>query len=213
MITDYASLQTQVIAHAMREGDTEFENTVPTFIQLAEARLKRDSRVRQEFVVDPLAFDGEKINLPTDLKSITSLTLTGPTYFGHLSHVSMNSLETLKASEGDAAGVPKVFAVVGSDIYVHPTPGETYSGRLVYERTLTSLSDTNDNNWVLTNHPDVYLYATLVETAPFLKDDTRIPVWESGLQSRLEEIHQRRQALDMTSQVPGTLYNGIVFGG
>jgi hypothetical protein len=48
-------------------------------------------------------------------------------------------------------------------------------------------------NWLLTGHPDVYLYASLVETAPYLKDDSRVPVWMAELDRRLTLLGSSRR--------------------
>jgi len=48
---------------------------------------------------------------------------------------------------------------------------------------------TTDPNWLLTTHPDIYLYGALVEGAPHLRDDERVVMWESLLQQRIEEMH------------------------
>jgi len=210
-ITSYSTLQDQVVSHLMRGADSAFIADVPTLIQLAEARLKRDRRVRQAWVVDPVAVGSEIITLPTDFKSLISFTLTGPTYFGPLTQVSMNELEDLKQSQGDASGVPSHFALVGGKLYIHKVPGETYSGRIVYERTITNLSSTTTTNWLLTNHPDIYLYSVLMEAAPYLKDDNRLQAWEAIREQRLEDLNAQRQDLDLSSQAqPNT---GVVFGG
>ncbi len=47
-------------------------------------------------------------------------------------------------------------------------------------------------NWVLDDHPDVYLYGALLETAPYLVDDARIPVWETLFEKRLSNILRTR---------------------
>lgn len=210
-ITSYSTLRDQVTAHMMRGADTDFIAEVPTLIQLAEARLKRDKRVRQTWIIDPVAISAERLTLPTDFKTLTSFALTGPTYFGPLNQVSMNELENLKSTQGDAAGVPSHFALDGGFIYVHKVPGETYSGRLVYERTIVNLSDSVTSNWLLASHPDIYLYSALLEAAPYLKDDERIAVWETFREQRLEELHEQRQEAALSSQSDPS--NGIVFGG
>lgn len=209
-ITDYTTLKDQVVSHLMRGADSAFIADVPTLIQMAEARLKRDPRVRQQSVT-ALAISAETAALPTDLKTVLSLTLTGPTYFGPLTQVSMNEFEDLKQSQGDDSGVPTHFAIVGTSVYYHKTPGSAYSGRLVYERTISSLSDSNTSNWLLTSHPDIYLYSALVEAAPYLKDDNRLQMWEMLREQRLEELHSQRQDYYLTAQAqPAT---GVVFGG
>jgi hypothetical protein len=59
---------------------------------------------------------------------------------------------------------------------------------MVYWQTITALLAST--NWLVENHPDVYLYATLMEAAPYLKADPRIEVWKGFLEEALEGIHQ-----------------------
>jgi len=51
------------------------------------------------------------------------------------------------------------------------------------------LSDSNTYNWLLQDAPDVYLYGTLMHTAPFLGEDARIPVWANLYQSALDSVN------------------------
>lgn len=61
--------------------------------------------------------------------------------------------------------------------------------RLIDFQPIPRLSEQNPTNWLLEEWDDVYLYAALVETAPFLREDERIPVWRSELDRRLDEMH------------------------
>lgn len=47
---------------------------------------------------------------------------------------------------------------------------------------------TTDPNWLLTAHPDIYLYGTLVESAPYLRDEERLPVWEQRYQDAVATL-------------------------
>jgi hypothetical protein len=44
-------------------------------------------------------------------------------------------------------------------------------------------------NWLLQTAPDAYLYGTLMEAAPYLHDDDRIPVWASGVQAAFADLN------------------------
>jgi hypothetical protein len=76
-----------------------------------------------------------------------------------------------------SAGQPKWYTLVADTIEVVPTPSQDYTVELVYYKKLTPLSDSDTSNWLLSSHPDVYLYGTLMQSAPYLKDDERISVW------------------------------------
>ena len=49
-----------------------------------------------------------------------------------------------------------------------PSPDISYTGKLSYYKAFNSLSDSNTTNWMLTNHPAVYLYGSLYHAANFL---------------------------------------------
>jgi hypothetical protein len=53
---------------------------------------------------------------------------------------------------------------------------------------VTSLSASVDTNWLLTNHPDIYLYGTLLEAAPYLKDDARVALWQNEYDRRIVSV-------------------------
>ena len=55
-----------------------------------------------------------------------------------------------------------------------------------YRLAITRLSETNAVNWLLNDHPDVYFYATLLHSAPYLDDDQRISVW-AGLYGQIRD--------------------------
>jgi hypothetical protein len=55
-------------------------------------------------------------------------------------------------------------------------------------QTLTPLSGSNEDNWVLLEHPDVYLFGSLVHSAPYLKDDSRLATWKTTLDEALAEL-------------------------
>ena len=60
---------------------------------------------------------------------------------------------------------------------------------MYYYGKIPSLSASNATNQILENFPDVYLYGSLVHSAPFLGDDQRLQVWGSLYQSSLNAIN------------------------
>lgn len=53
---------------------------------------------------------------------------------------------------------------------------------------------------LLAEEPMLYLYAALAESAPFLKDDPRLVIWEGALDTRLTNFHTSRWLKDYESQ-------------
>jgi hypothetical protein len=94
--------------------------------------------------------------------------------------LSTDQLERMRP--GASAGAPQFYAHTAGQIELFPVPGESYTGELLYYAKVPALSDANTTNWLLTDSPDVYLYGSLLQTAPYLRDDERAAVW-AGLYS------------------------------
>lgn len=64
---------------------------------------------------------------------------------------------------------------------------------------VTTLTSQNTTNWLLTSHPDVYLYASLVEATPYIKDDPRLPVWLDNYNTRVAEVRRPSTSANFTN--------------
>jgi len=62
---------------------------------------------------------------------------------------------------------------------VAPTPDQAYSYEVLYYERVQPLDETNQSNWFTQYAPQALLYGTLLQAMPFLKNDERIPVWQS----------------------------------
>lgn len=68
-------------------------------------------------------------------------------------------------------------------ILISPTPDQNYPLEWIYYALPVELSSKVQQNWLTWEVPNLLLYATLVECAPFLREDERIPVWQGNYQS------------------------------
>lgn len=146
MIKDYQSLRAAV-AQWLARGD--LADLIPTFIQMAEARINRDVFVRQRLVtVSGEPTDGG-FGIPADFYRLQYLA-------GH--HAALDY-----SMEGGTIHLPP-----GVDAY-----------RMAYWAKIPALSDDAPTNWLLEQEPAIYLYAALIESGPVLKDDARIAMWST----------------------------------
>lgn len=174
-ITNYATLQTAIADFLNRD---DLASVIPTFIRLAESRIDRDLRhwrMEKRSLAD---LDAQYSAIPADLlQPIRIQILDGAT--GEISPVSTAQMLQMRGDREDQAGRPVHYALTSGGLELFPTPDGTYSTSLVYYARVPALSVSNTTNWLLTEAPDVYLYGALVHTAPYLKDDARIQVWEA----------------------------------
>lgn len=175
---------------------------VDDFIALAEARHKREVRIREMITRCPIGVTNRYVNLPTDFLEGRSLRLlTEPLTF--LVQVNAAHMDRVR-SEYD--GKPLYFTT-HSQIEFDRKPEQAYSGELSYYKSLRGLSDSNSSNTLLSRAPDVYLYAALSASAPFLVDDERIPVWESmynAAKNGINALDQKNIGVPIAS-VPGEM--------
>lgn len=188
MIEDYAGLKAAIADWLVK---TNMTAVIPQLIQLTEARLRRDPRARKLQNTTLSASTGDH-TLPSDFRSVESLTHAGPTFFGPVETTTADQIPLIKAQLG-TTGPPAFAAVLDGILRFAPAPDGTYALKFSYWRKLDSLSGTNTTNWLLEEHPDIYLYGALREAAPYLKDDERVPVWQERYESALEELHTLTQ--------------------
>ncbi len=65
-----------------------------------------------------------------------------------------------------------------NNFLIVPTPSLTNPFEINYYQLVDQLSESNQTNWLTNYAPDLLLYAALLESAPYLKLDDRIPMWQ-----------------------------------
>lgn len=171
---------------------------VPAFIQRGEASLNRDERCKQLVDLSPLSVSTEATDLPSDFAELYSVAHDGSDTFGPLTITDLGGLTKYKALLSITTGVPAACAIRRDadgnfQLMVSPEPNATFLLQAQYYAGIGTVSTTNPTSVFLTANPDIYVYAALVESAPFLKDDQRIDMWEQQLEKRLERLGRARE--------------------
>jgi len=84
---------------------------------------------------------------------------------------------------------PKFYAKYSDEyMLISPTPDAAYPFEMIYYAKPTLLDEDNQTNWITENWPQLLLYATLREVAPFMKEEERMSVWESMYGKLLQSI-------------------------
>ena len=195
-ISSYTSLKAAVADWLDR---TDLTDSIPDFIGLAEIRHRRDFKIRslETRVTANTVADQEYYNLLADYISARNIQLnTDPKT--PLEYLTPEQMDRIHA--GSSKGKPKAYSIIGNDLQLRPTPDSVYQIELLYHKYAKPLSDSNQSNEILANHPDVYLYGALVEAEPYLQNDKRIQVW-SGYYDRAKKDIIESNARDRHSGV------------
>ena len=172
-ITTYSELKSAVADFLNRDDLT---SAIPTFISLAEADFNRNIRHWRQEIRATAQIAGQYSAVPgTWLESIRFQITDNPP--SELELLSQAEIVDLRESSADVVGRPRFYAMTGGQFEFYPTPGEVYNAELVYFGEIVALSDINTSNWLLDLAPDAYLYGSLAQAAPYLKDDARLQVW------------------------------------
>lgn len=182
-ITTYATLKTAIADFLNRDDLT---SAIPTFVALAEASIKRDVRHWRMENRATATLNSQYEALPARWIAPIRLMITGGQSYD-LIPVGQAEIASLRASSNDA-GRPMYYALTQGELEFYPTPDQSYTLEMVYYEAPAALSADGDTNWLLTNFPDVYLYGSLVHTAPYLSDDARSQVWAAFYQSAIDSV-------------------------
>lgn len=185
-ITTYAELQSAVADFLNRDDLT---SVIPTFISLAEAQMQRVIRHHKMMNRAEAEIENRYFALPADWLETARFHVRGDRTY-RLELTSMDDMLQLRQANADLTGRPSHFAHIGDQLEVYPTPDGTYSVELLYHQKIPALSVSNTTNWLLTDHPDVYLYGALMQSAPYLDDDQRMQVWSTLYGNAVQAVNQ-----------------------
>ena len=183
-LTTYTELKTSIGDWLNR---SDLTSVIPDFISLAEAQVERTLRTRQMIVRANASFDAQYGAVPSDFLEVKSLKLTSTNPQTPLSFLSIDALDN-EMTKHTASGKPKFFGVVGGQFRIVPTPDSNYTTELTYYAKLTKLSSSVASNWLLSSSPDIYLYGSLLQAAPYLQDDARIQTWATLYERALNDL-------------------------
>lgn len=185
-IATYTDLKTSIASWLNRDDLT---SVIPDFISLAEAGINRDLRHYKMIERADATLDSRYVQLPADWMETVRFSITsGDTY--RLELVSRDDMLEYREKTADTSGRPRFYANIGDTIEVFPTPDADYTMQLQYYAKTPALSDSNASNWLLLDAPDVYLYGTLIQSAPYLQDDARTQTWAALYAAALQSLQK-----------------------
>lgn len=161
----------------------DLASVAPDFITLAEARIYQGSQDAQ-LQTDPLrlvsmetqvtgTISTNAIAVPDDLIEIRRLVAGSGENARALDYATRGRLTDLQRHSNQ----PSAYTFDGNQLIVAPTPTDSWTYTLTYFKRFPALSASQATNWLLMNAPNVYLYGSLIESSPYLNNDTRMLTW------------------------------------
>lgn len=182
-ITTNAQLKTAIASWLARSDLTD---NLQDFVTLFEAWANRNLRVRQMETLSTITTTDGSTNLPDDYLAWRKLIWNASTEAA-MEYVAPEMFHRFYPSSDD--GTPRFFTIEGSTLKTRPVDDST-GFVLNYYAKLDGLSADSDTNWLLDEHPDLYLAGSLVEANAFLLNPDHASLWAGKRDTIAEEIRR-----------------------
>lgn len=164
----YAGLKAEVADLYPR---ADIGSGVDNYIARAEAEFNRVLRLPQMITTNPaLAASARFTTLPTGFLEMQRVQLNQG---GRRTRLDFIGEEYAPKITDGRTGTPRWWNVIGTQLELLPAPGASVSLDISYWAEVTTIID-GPANFLLTSHPDLYLYRTLLEAAIARGDDKRV---------------------------------------
>lgn len=133
----------------------DLTSVIPTFIELAEADIRRDVRCRAMEATDSGSLTSATQALPSDFLQARRVILSD----------RVQTYVTPSVWHGIDEDTTDRYTILGTNLKFQASSGDY---QLDYYAAFDALSEDGDTNWLLTNHPDVYLFGALQNAAGYV---------------------------------------------
>ena len=199
-LNTYSALKTS-IANWLNRSDLTSEIS-EDFIVLTEKDFNSKLRIRKMITTDSsFTVNAETVALPTGFLQIRDMYIVeGGTKYA-LHYITPAQMDQIKGSS--TSGQPSTFTIIGDNFRFAPTPASSYTATINYYKAFDALSDSNTTNYILTNHPAIYLYGSLYHAANFLGgvEPARLQQWQGMYSTALERL-ERNDREDQYGNAP-----------
>ncbi len=182
-LATYTDLTTEIGNWLQRQ---DLAAVTPSFVQLFEACANRRLRVRQQEATVELTPANGVVVLPADYLAWRRLTWTG----NPRQELAFVEPSWLQAAYPDLpTDTPRVFTIEGGNILTMPLDPTDTALELVYFQQIPSLA-ANSTNWLMSQHPDLYLFGSLAEAEAYTVNPDAAALWKSRRDELFDEIER-----------------------
>ena len=140
-----------------------------------------------------ITIDSETESTPTGFLQVRDFYILSNNDKYALNYLSPPQMDSIKGTS--MSGLPVAYTILGSTFRFTPRPADSYSGILNFYKKFDALSVSNPSNYILTDHPAIYLYGSLFHASNFLGgiDPNQSQQWSQMYQTALEraELNDR----------------------
>ena len=188
---NYNELVVAAKAYADRQ-DIEVEQNIDTFILMAEARINRVLKTREQTsrVFAPTVDDQEFYSLPPDYAGMRDIQLNDalPTTDHTQKTLSYINPEQFILRRDQAYCGVLYYTIIANQIQIYPAQPAGLSLEITYYQKVPNLSLSNLTNWMGDSHPDIYLAGITSEIEIFAKNYEVGKAWDDRMSRAIQEL-------------------------
>ena len=199
-LATYSDLKTS-IANWLNRTDLTTE-IAEDFIVLAEKDFNSKLRIGRMIESNAsFTIDSETETLPTGFLQVRDFYILEGGTKNALEYITPAQMDQIRGSS--TTGMPKTFTILGDNFRFAPIPSSSYTAVINYYKEFTALSDSNTSNYILSNHPSIYLYGALYHAANFLGgiEPRQVQQWQQMYSTSLERL-ERNDREDQYGNAP-----------
>ena len=186
-VMTYDSLVADVASYLERT-DTATLQKIPTFVMLAEQIIASQIKFLGNLTVQTskMVADNPVVDKPARWRKTVSMNIT---VNGKRQPVLLRRYEYLREYWPDPTqtDAPKFYTDYDfTHWFVAPTPDTDYDFEVLYYERVQPLDSSNQTNWFTQYAPQALLYGSLLQAMPFLKNDSRIQIWQAMYQQAMD---------------------------
>lgn len=190
---------------------TDLTTQIVDFITIAESRINRVLRlIHQETTATITMTVGQQYDaLPTGFIDVLDWHYSDD--LSTLEQLPLNVLNEQFKTLSSTTSRPRYYTITNRFEYDY-APDDTYATTIHYLKRWDIASDST--NWLLTNHPDVYLYCSLAAAEPYIMNDERVILWKQLAEEALNEVQHLTSRTKNQMRVDTaflTIPNGNIF--
>jgi hypothetical protein len=197
-LNTYSALKASVANWLNR---TDLTDEIVDFISLTEADFNSKLRIRKMISETTITIDAETEDLPTGFLQIRDFFIVSGSTKLPLRYMTPSQMDSIKGTS--TTGTPEVYTILGDKLRFAPKPDSTFTATLNFYKKFDALSDSNTSNFILSDHPAIYLYGALYHATNFLGgiDKMLVQKWQQMYGTAMERL-ERNDREDQFSGSP-----------
>lgn len=165
---------------------TDLDDILPSALALVEARIRRDVRCRAMEATASGTLTSQLLDVPARFAEMRQFLIDDEVQ----NYITPEQWQAKRDSTNNQ------YTVIGDVFHVQLSTGDY---QIDYVQWFAPLVDDNDSNWLLTYHPDVYLFGVLAEVAAYVEKNPA--VFASRYQAAVQEVRR----VENEARFPGRL--------